>query len=276
MVCGAKGVGKSTFVRLAVNTLLRRVPEVALLDADCGQPEVTPPGLVSLSLLRAPLLGPPAARLGLSTAPRPVDARFIGDVSPKSDPQGYAAAVEALLRAWRGGATGDAPLVINTQGWVRGLGLELLSALLSSARPTHLATLRAPDTDRGPPPGLFWCGPDEVQPACVVLPLASAAPQAAAQRGGDEADVEEGVGGGGGNAPQRSPADLRAALWAAWGHTIASASSSEGCGARSDAAWAAAWAPHAGATAALPQVARALTGALARLHGLAYRELLLR
>lgn len=30
---------------------------VAYLDTDCGQPEFTPPGFVSLSVLRAPVLG---------------------------------------------------------------------------------------------------------------------------------------------------------------------------------------------------------------------------
>ena len=50
VVCGPKGAGKSTLTRLLVNTLLSATQHaVGLLDADCGAPEVTPPGLVSLS-----------------------------------------------------------------------------------------------------------------------------------------------------------------------------------------------------------------------------------
>eukprot|EP00976_Prorocentrum_cordatum_P012328 247229-Prorocentrum_minimum.AAC.1 len=43
--------------------LPNRSPAVALLDGDCGQPEVTGvPGAVSLAVVRAPLLGPPHLR----------------------------------------------------------------------------------------------------------------------------------------------------------------------------------------------------------------------
>ena len=48
-VTGSRGIGKSTFARLLVNRLLNRFPCVALLDADPGQPEFTPPGLLSHS-----------------------------------------------------------------------------------------------------------------------------------------------------------------------------------------------------------------------------------
>ena len=43
-VCGAKGVGKSTFARLLVNSLLNHCSNVGFLDTDCGQPELSPPG----------------------------------------------------------------------------------------------------------------------------------------------------------------------------------------------------------------------------------------
>ncbi len=43
-VCGSKNVGKSTFARLLVNSLLNAHPHVAFLDIDCGQPEFTCPG----------------------------------------------------------------------------------------------------------------------------------------------------------------------------------------------------------------------------------------
>lgn len=43
-ICGTRGVGKSSFARLLVNHLLSHAPEVAFLDLDCGQPELTVPG----------------------------------------------------------------------------------------------------------------------------------------------------------------------------------------------------------------------------------------
>ena len=45
-VCGAKAVGKSSFLRLLVNKLLNTHPCVAYLDTDCGQPEFTVPGML--------------------------------------------------------------------------------------------------------------------------------------------------------------------------------------------------------------------------------------
>ena len=44
-VCGPKGVGKTTFCRFLVNSLLNYHPVVAFLEADVGQCEFTPPGL---------------------------------------------------------------------------------------------------------------------------------------------------------------------------------------------------------------------------------------
>ncbi|PNH00067.1 3-hydroxyacyl-CoA dehydratase PASTICCINO 2, partial [Tetrabaena socialis] len=60
-VLGAKGMGKSCLARLTANRLLDGQPPtaaVAFLDTDVGQPEFTPPGMLSLHLLRP---GAPAA-----------------------------------------------------------------------------------------------------------------------------------------------------------------------------------------------------------------------
>ena len=226
VVCGPKGAGKSTFTRLLLNTLQSATTRaVGLLDADCGAPEVTPPGMASLSLLDLPLLGPPAARLGASDAPMPLECRFIGDISPASDPGAYAAAVHSLLAVW-GGASNPAAahtaLVINTMGWVRGLGLELLADLLRGSAPTHLVYIRASgsspdDRAAGVPRALFWAlhargEADGNAPPCRVLELAASARGTAVAEPGVVADA----------APQmpqrRSATDARALLWAAWAY----------------------------------------------------------
>ncbi|RMZ54634.1 hypothetical protein APUTEX25_003012 [Auxenochlorella protothecoides] len=86
-VVGSKKVGKSTLGRLLVNELLS--------THNCGQPEFGPPGLVSLSLVSRPLTGPPF----LHPAHPPLASYFVGDVSPASHPQRYAACVAALRAA---------------------------------------------------------------------------------------------------------------------------------------------------------------------------------
>ncbi len=54
---------------------------MALLDCDVGQPEVGPPGLVSLHITDAPLLSPPHLN-HLRNKP-PDAAYFVGSTSPK-------------------------------------------------------------------------------------------------------------------------------------------------------------------------------------------------
>ncbi|XP_071228836.1 uncharacterized protein [Salvelinus alpinus] len=58
-VCGAKNVGKSTFNRHLISTLLNHTASVEYLECDLGQTEFTPSGCFSLSTVREPLLGPP-------------------------------------------------------------------------------------------------------------------------------------------------------------------------------------------------------------------------
>jgi hypothetical protein len=200
VTCGGKKTGKSTFARLLVNTLLNIHPEVVFLDTDCGQPEFTPPGLVSLSLLSSPVLGPPHAHL----LPRPEAAHFIGDTSPAADPLRYVACVADLHRWWRsdggeeesrrrrriyttvgdgkeatrtaaaaGAAVewkGPAPMVVNTHGWIRGAGLDLLGRMLGTLPATHVVRLEPLDPGRGLPPGAFWVAPDASPPLLWSLP----------------------------------------------------------------------------------------------------------
>lgn len=156
VVCGNKNVGKSTFGRWLVNRLLTVVSRVAYLDTDCGQPEFTPCGLVSLHWVEQPVFGQPHLH------PRqPLTARFIGDTSPKSDPRLYLLAIQDLVRRYheeeavRPGAA-HTPLVVNTHGWVKGTGLDLMAQMLTNLQPSHLVNLQSSTTNRDLPEGVFW------------------------------------------------------------------------------------------------------------------------
>ena len=136
LLCGARNVGKSALARLLVNRALASgAPEVALLDCDVGQPELSPPGLVALHAVTRPLLGPPHTQL---RAPR--RCRFVGHATPGEAPAEYLACVTALLaehraahgRAADGAAPPLPPLVVNTCGWVSGLGLQLLADITAA------------------------------------------------------------------------------------------------------------------------------------------------
>lgn len=91
IICGPKKSGKSTLARTLCNTLLQQHAAVALLEADCGQPQFGPAGLVSLTTLRSPLLLP--AHLMLR---QPDDSILIGDTSPQNNPITYLNAVRKL------------------------------------------------------------------------------------------------------------------------------------------------------------------------------------
>lgn len=146
LVCGPKGVGKSTFCRLLVNRMLSEHGRVTYIDCDLGQPEFTAPGLVSFHVLDSPVLGPPHANLR-----RPELAYFVGTTTSKPEPMRYSAAVRELVEHYaRGNASaspGSAsvpfpPLVVNTDGWVRGFGKDLLGAVIDIVRPLHVVQIR--------------------------------------------------------------------------------------------------------------------------------------
>ncbi|GAA5853538.1 hypothetical protein JCM9279_001306 [Rhodotorula babjevae] len=162
IVEGPKRVGKSTFAKMLLNSLLACYGAVAYLDTDLGQPEFTPSGFVSLNVLRRPVLGPSFTHVAL-----PLASRFLGSTSPASDPSAYLEAAQALLETYalevEYPLDGDAapsegrkivervPLVINTQGWVKGLGADLLDKLKALARPTHVYSFPTPDDAPAPP-----------------------------------------------------------------------------------------------------------------------------
>lgn len=57
-LCGGKGVGKSTFLRYAINRLLTKYEKIRVVDLDPGQPEFTVPGCVSVHTVTEPVFGP--------------------------------------------------------------------------------------------------------------------------------------------------------------------------------------------------------------------------
>ncbi|GAA5942704.1 polynucleotide 5'-hydroxyl-kinase [Sporobolomyces koalae] len=178
MVEGQKRVGKSTFSKMLLNKLLDRYDAVAYLDTDLGQPEFSTPGFVSLNVLRKPIFGPAFTHLSL-----PVSSHYLGSTSPASDPASYESAIAALLSTYalevefplideptpahsrrrhrqasptvispstNGKVRERVPLVINTQGWVKGLGADLLAKLKEASRPTHVCSfVSVVDDDMG-------------------------------------------------------------------------------------------------------------------------------
>ncbi|KAJ9475424.1 hypothetical protein PHBOTO_005488 [Pseudozyma hubeiensis] len=99
----------------------------------------------------------------------PARAHFVGDVSPRDDPESYVAAVLDLIEYFRAqvqpgdpnedGVSQRVPLVINTQGWIKGLGADLAARIEPMLRPTHIFDVvprGSPDPLPAPTRGQPW------------------------------------------------------------------------------------------------------------------------
>jgi len=125
VVAGPMDAGKSTITRMLGSWAARGAWQPALVDVDVGQGSITIPGSVSAAVLEAPV----DIEEGI-----PLEAPLVfyyGDISPSDNPQLYRHLVEQLAvvlakRAELDPRANAAGHIINTMGWVEGLGLELL------------------------------------------------------------------------------------------------------------------------------------------------------
>ncbi len=174
VVVGERNAGKSTLCRLLVNTMLGSRDSVAFLDTDLGQSEFAPPGLVSLAITRRPLLAPPQARMAPATRwPARLHSFFVGDNQTASSPDTYLSAVRAAASRYRR-MRAPPPLIVNTQGWIKGLGLALLLEIIKAVRPTHILGL----SPHGRFPVVIPSTDDTATPVLLTLPPRPARPRA--------------------------------------------------------------------------------------------------
>uniref|UniRef100_A0A1A7XJ01 Polynucleotide 5'-hydroxyl-kinase NOL9 n=1 Tax=Iconisemion striatum TaxID=60296 RepID=A0A1A7XJ01_9TELE len=143
LVCGTKNVGKSTFIRNLINTVLNHTAVVDYLEGDLGQTEFTPAGCLSLSTVTEPLLGPPFTHQNT-----PEHIIYYGQTSCESDLERY---LESLKSLWRQRPQSrEMPIIINTMGWVKGFGLQLLVDIIRFLPVTHVVQLSHGGTTQCP------------------------------------------------------------------------------------------------------------------------------
>ncbi|KAL2492812.1 Polynucleotide 5'-hydroxyl-kinase NOL9 [Abeliophyllum distichum] len=160
-VCGPKNSGKTTFSRHLLNVLLQRYSKVAYLDTDVGQTEFTPPGLLSLTVVDK--VTPDLTIPCLKTPDR---CFFFGDISSKRNPTAYLTCIFSLYDHYRKEYcmknktdcqdSDGLPLVINTPGWVKGIGYEILVDMLKYMSPTHVVKICISSEIKNLPAGAFW------------------------------------------------------------------------------------------------------------------------
>lgn len=172
-VCGPKNSGKTTFSRHLLNVLLQRYSKVAYLDTDVGQTEFTPPGLLSLTVVDK--VTPDLTIPCLKTPDR---CFFFGDISSKRNPTAYLTFIFSLYDHYRKEyymkSTTDCqdsaglPLVINTPGWVKGIGYEILVDMLKYMSPTHVVKICISSEIKNLPAGVFWLDEGNADKVTVI------------------------------------------------------------------------------------------------------------
>lgn len=136
---GGKGVGKSTFVRYTINSNLSKFKKFVFIDLDIGQPELFVPQTISATLVTTPILGP-----GYLENIAPTKAIFFGEINVLLHPIKYLRCVMQLYEfcanceAFQG-----VPWVINTMGYSRGLGTELMACILRVFQPNRVVQIQS-------------------------------------------------------------------------------------------------------------------------------------
>ncbi|WVN90580.1 uncharacterized protein L203_105820 [Cryptococcus depauperatus CBS 7841] len=146
LVKGPKRSGKSTFARALLNRLLAIYEKVCWLECDLGQGEFSCGGIAGLWIIENHLFGPPFTHPAV-----PMKAFYLGTYTPMACPDEYMAAIQSLLEHYRyeiqyplssssssSKITNRIPLIINTQGWIKGLGEDLLRAVENLAEPNRV------------------------------------------------------------------------------------------------------------------------------------------
>lgn len=161
LVCGPKNSGKTTFSRIILDVLLKRYKKVAYFDTDVGQPEFTAPGFLSLVIVEET-----PSDLTIPCMKTPERCFFFGDISSKRNPTTYLKYVFTLYDYYRkeysiydegkNHARTKVPLIVNTPGWVKGIGYDILVDILKYIAPSHVVKINISTGRKNLPSGAFW------------------------------------------------------------------------------------------------------------------------
>ncbi|XP_063991001.1 polynucleotide 5'-hydroxyl-kinase NOL9 [Diachasmimorpha longicaudata] len=139
VLTGGKNVGKSTTGRYFINKLLESFEAVAFVDLDIGQAEFTPPGCISLNIVRCPLLGPNFTHLQ-----SPCHQLYVGGVDAAKNFTNYIEGVRQLTEFLDGcEEIKGLPVLVNTMGFCRGLGWDIMCCVIKRLRPTHVVQINS-------------------------------------------------------------------------------------------------------------------------------------
>ncbi|XP_066252515.1 polynucleotide 5'-hydroxyl-kinase NOL9 [Euwallacea similis] len=134
-ICGGKGVGKSTFLRYAINSLLGRYKTIRVVDLDPGQSEFCSPGCISVNLVNTFVFGPNYTHL------QTPECSILSHINMSYNIKHYIESVNYLsdqLKLME-------PLVtlINFPGFTQGLGLDVSIAAIKILQPNTVLEIKS-------------------------------------------------------------------------------------------------------------------------------------
>lgn len=145
LIVGFKNSGKSTFLKKLLNQLLYKTDyciPVNVMDLDPGQPEFSPPDSLTISSISQEVIGYDLSSITQSS--NILCQKYLGFSDPNRQPQRYESTCNELCQFYESQLKSlDQPLLINTPGWIKGYGIELLKKLCERIKPTHLIYLGA-------------------------------------------------------------------------------------------------------------------------------------
>lgn len=138
MVIGNKNSGKSTFSKALLNNLVINnagSTSISYLDLDPGQSEFSTPYCLSITSRNSPIFG-------LNINGESSSTEYYGFTTPQLNPKLYISIVRKL---WNFYLAHHQPLgnhlVVNTPGWIKGLGKQLLEEITSFVKPENMIYL---------------------------------------------------------------------------------------------------------------------------------------
>lgn len=132
IVTGGKGVGKSTLIRYLINKNIQHFGKILLIDLDIGQPELFVPQTINATIVDMPILG-----VGYLQNVQPIKSLLFGEVNVLISPiQYYVCVCELLEFCQQNEQCLTMPWIVNTMGYNRGFGSELMATVIRQLCPS--------------------------------------------------------------------------------------------------------------------------------------------
>ena len=138
LVAGGKNVGKSGLCQFLINKNIRKFKKILLIDLDIGQPICSAAQTVSATIIEKPIIG-----AGYLNNNNPEKCILYGDKSVMISPFKYIRCVRQLMKFCSQKLEYEnIPWIINTMGYQKGFGLQLMCLLIKVFQPTDVVQIQ--------------------------------------------------------------------------------------------------------------------------------------